>query len=153
MGAALAFHVLATVIWVGGMFFAYFVLRPSVAQVLAPSQALPLWSEVLSGFFRWVSLCILLLLGTGYWMLFGEFGGFGSAGTYIHIMHGTGLLMVVVFGHVAGSPFRKMKAFTLHENWEKGAAELLKVRRLVALNLALGVFTVVVATFGRTGWV
>lgn len=152
MGIALAFHVLATVVWVGGMFFAYFVLRPSVSQVLAASQALPLWSEVLSGFFRWVSLCILLLLTTGYWMLFGEFGGFGGAGAYIHIMHGTGLLMVVVFGHVVGSPFRKLKELTLQENWEQGAAELFKVRRLVALNLALGIFTVLVATLGRYGW-
>lgn len=152
MGIALALHVVATVVWVGGMFFAYMILRPSAAQVLGASDRLTLWVEVLSGFFRWVTLSILLLLATGYWMLFGGFGGFGGAGAYIHIMHGLGLLMVVVFGHVFSSPFRRMAALIQQENWSKGAEELASVRRLVGMNLILGLLTVVVATAGRYGW-
>lgn len=149
MGIALALHVVATVVWVGGMFFAYVVLRPSAAQVLNASDRLTLWVEVLSGFFRWVALSILLLLGTGYWMLFGGFGGFGGAGTYIHMMHGLGLLMVVVFGHIVSSPYRRMAALIEQENWSAGGAELAKVRRLVGINLILGLLTVVIATTGR----
>lgn len=149
MGIALALHVVATVVWVGGMFFAYVVLRPSAAQVLNASDRLTLWVEVLSGFFRWVALSILLLLGTGYWMLFGGFGGFGGAGTYIHMMHGLGLLMVVVFGHIVSSPYRRMAALIEQENWSDGGAELAKVRRLVGINLILGLLTVVIATTGR----
>ena len=149
MGIALALHVVATVVWVGGMFFAYVVLRPSAAQVLNASDRLTLWVEVLSGFFRWVALCILLLLGTGYWMLFGGFGGFGGAGTYIHMMHGLGLLMVVVFGHIVSAPYKRMAALIDQENWSAGGVELAKVRRLVGINLILGLLTVVIATTGR----
>lgn len=149
MGIALALHVVATVVWVGGMFFAYVVLRPSAAQVLNASDRLTLWVEVLSGFFRWVVLCILLLLGTGYWMLFGSFGGFGGAGAYIHMMHGLGLLMVVVFGHIISSPYKRMAALIEQESWSAGGVELAKVRRLVGINLILGLLTVVIATAGR----
>lgn len=152
MGFALALHVVATVVWVGGMFFAYMVLRPSTAQVLAAPDRLALWADVLSGFFRWVTLAILVLLGTGYWMLFGGFGGFAGAGVYIHIMHGTGLLMVVVFGHLFSAPFRRLVARVSKKDWDASAVELASIRRLVGLNLILGLFTVVVATAGRYGW-
>ncbi len=39
----LALHVLAVVIWVGGMFFAYNALRPAAAEVLEPPNRLKLW--------------------------------------------------------------------------------------------------------------
>ncbi len=153
MGIALALHVVAVVVWVGGMFFAYMVLRPSAAQVLQVSDRLTLWVEVLSGFFRWVGLSIFLLLGTGYWMIFGGFGGFAGAGAYIHLMHGAGLLMVVVFAHIVSMPFKRMTALIQQENWADGAAELARVRRLVGVNLILGLLTVVVATVGRYGMI
>ncbi|MGB0866976.1 MAG: CopD family protein [Granulosicoccaceae bacterium] len=149
MAIALALHVVATVVWVGGMFFAYVILRPSAAQVLNASDRLILWVEVLAGFFRWVTLSILMLLGTGYWMLFGGFGGFAGAGVYIHVMHGLGLLMIVVFAHVFSAPYRRMASMIDQENWSAGAGELAKVRRLVGLNLALGLTTIVTATAGK----
>lgn len=149
MAIALALHLVATIIWVGGMFFAYVVLRPSAAQVLSAPDRLALWVEVLSGFFRWVGLSIVMLLGTGYWMLFGGFGGFAGAGTYIHVMHGLGLLMVVVFGHIYSAPYRRLSRLIDQEDWSGGAAELAKLRRLVGLNLVLGLATVVTATAGK----
>ena len=37
-------------------------------------------------FFPWVWVAILLLLVSGYWMMFTTFGGFAGAGLYIHLM-------------------------------------------------------------------
>ena len=46
MAIAIALHLLAAVIWVGGMFFAYMALRPAAASLLEPPLRLPLWSQV-----------------------------------------------------------------------------------------------------------
>ena len=71
MSIALTFHILAIVIWVGGMFFAYMALRPAAASVLEPQQRLTLWSAVFARFFPWVWLAVISILASGYWMLLG----------------------------------------------------------------------------------
>ena len=37
-------HLVGVITWVGGMFFAYFCLRPAAVEVLEPARRLPLWS-------------------------------------------------------------------------------------------------------------
>src|SRR5680860_621195 len=59
----------AAVVWVGGMFFAYVVLRPA-AGALAPETRLELWHRVFGRFFPWVWLSIVVLLASGYGMIF-----------------------------------------------------------------------------------
>ncbi len=59
MSVSIALHILASVIWVGGMFFAYMALRPAAAQVLEPPQRLSLWIESFKRFFVWVWLSII----------------------------------------------------------------------------------------------
>ena len=46
---ALAFHILGTVVWVGGMFAAYVCLRPA-AGALEPPQRLRLWRNFFAKF-------------------------------------------------------------------------------------------------------
>src|SRR5271165_4219998 len=91
MMVGIAFHILAAVIWVGGMFFAIMILRPSVGS-LESSARLTLWRRVLSRFFPWVWLCVAVLLASGVAMVFLGFGNFAAAGTYVHAMMATGLL-------------------------------------------------------------
>ena len=70
-----ALHALAAVVWVGGMFFAYMVLRPATGPLAAPMR-LQLWQRVLGRFFPWVWASVAVHLATGYGMLFAFFGGF-----------------------------------------------------------------------------
>ncbi|MEJ1958254.1 MAG: hypothetical protein WDM70_01360 [Nitrosomonadales bacterium] len=39
-------HLLAVILWVGGMFFAYVVLRPSAVEILQSPERLRLWDKV-----------------------------------------------------------------------------------------------------------
>ena len=78
MTILVALHILAAVVWVGGMFFAYMVLRPS-AGPLEPPARLALWQRVFGRFFPWVWASIAVLLISGYTMLFVHFGGFAAA--------------------------------------------------------------------------
>lgn len=151
MTIALVLHLLAAVVWVGGMFFAAVVLRPATVRVLEAPERLLLWLDVLKTFFMWVALAIVLLLSTGYGMVFGGLGGFAGAPAYVHIMHGTGLLMVAVFGHLVAAPFKRFRRAVDTESWQEGAVQLQSVRKMVLVNLALGLLTVSVAAAGRYG--
>ena len=61
---ALILHIFSAVVWVGGMFFALFVLRPATAG-LEPGPRLDLWLRVFERFFAWVFAAIVLLLASG----------------------------------------------------------------------------------------
>jgi uncharacterized membrane protein len=94
MPTLIALHLLAAVVWVGGMFFAYMALRPVAATLLEPPQRLPLWTQTFMRFFPWVWLSILLLTATGYVMVLGVFGGMGAVGLHVHLMQGLGWIMI-----------------------------------------------------------
>ena len=47
-------HVLAALVWVGGMFFAWMVLRPATVAALDGPARLRLWVEVFRRFFGWM---------------------------------------------------------------------------------------------------
>ena len=106
MPLLIALHILAAVVWVGGMFFAYMVLRPS-AGPLEPPARLALWQRVFGRFFPWVWASIAVLLISGYTMLFVHFGGFAGAGPHIHVMQLTGIVMMLLFLHLYFAPWRR----------------------------------------------
>ena len=53
MVTAVSLHILAAIVWIGGMFFAVLVLRPA-AGPLEPPDRLALWRRVFARFFPWV---------------------------------------------------------------------------------------------------
>ncbi len=146
---SIAFHILAAVIWVGGMFFAYTALRPAAVQVLEPPLRLELWVQVFRRFFVWVWLSITLLLATGYWMLFTYFGGFEHAGAHIHFMHAAGILMVIIYMYVFLSPYRLLKQAVIVQDFPLAGAKLNLIRKLIGLNTLLGLLVITVASAGR----
>lgn len=146
MKAALFFHLLGVILWVGGMFFAFVCLRPVAAVVLEPPQRLRLWSGVFAKFFPWVWAAVVAILASGLYLLF--LVGERYAPFYAYAMAGLGILMMLIFGHVHFGPFRRMQAAVAREDWPGGGAALGKIRILIAINLALGLLTVTVATLG-----
>ena len=148
MALLIALHVLAVVVWVGGMFFAYMVLRPS-AGPLASEARLQLWHRVFRRFFPWVWASILVLLLSGYGMMFRSFGGFAGAPLYIHAMQGIGILMMLIFLHLFFSPWRRFAGAVTSERFPEAASQLNQIRRIVATNLGLGLLTIVVGASGR----
>ena len=148
MAVAMMLHMLSATVWVGGMFFAYMVLRPA-AGLLEPPQRLSLWAQVFMGFFPWVWFAILTLLLSGYGMLFKFFGGMAAAPIYVHIMQGIGLIMILIYGHVYFAPFRRLKRAVNAQDWQEGGNQLAHIRKLVGVNLSLGLFLIAVASGGR----
>ncbi len=141
-------HILAAVIWVGGMFFAHQMLRPA-AGTLDQAQRLPLWRRVFSRFFPWVLASVVVLLASGYAMVFLGFGGFDHVGLHVHIMQGLGIIMMLAFGHLYFAPWRRFRAAVDAGELAAAAKQLDQIRMIVTFNLVLGLVVVVVGATGR----
>jgi len=148
MSFAITLHVLAAVIWVGGMFFAYMALRPVAATLLDPPLRLPLWSKTFARFFPWVWAAVILLPATGYWMILYVFGGFANLKPYIDIMQVTGITMILIYLHVFFAPYRRLNAAIAAGDLPAAGKHLAVIRRLIGINLILGLITVIVAVGG-----
>jgi len=148
MAFAIASHTLAAVIWVGGMFFAYMVLRPSAGALEAPVR-LQLWERVFSRFFPWVWISVAALLASGLGMIIWGYGGFAAAGTYVHVMLGIGLLMMAIYAHLYFVPWHRLRRAMALANWAEAGVQLGVIRRIVAVNLTLGLITVAIGASGR----
>jgi len=149
MSLAITLHVLAAVIWVGGMFFAWMILRPVAVELLEPPQRLTLWYRTFQRFFPWVWAAVIVLLATGLWMLFAVFGGMGGAGVHIHLMLVIGLVMMAIFLHIWFVPFPRLGRAVADEDWPRGGKQLGQIRRLIGINVILGLVTVAIASGGR----
>jgi uncharacterized membrane protein len=147
---AIALHGLAATVWIGGMFFAYVVLRPSVA-LMEPHRRLTLWSGVFKRFFPWVWLAVMVLLLSGYWLVFRAFGGFATSPVYVHIMHALGLLMTVLFVYLYYRPYPLLSQKVVDEDWPAAGAALNRIRHIVLVNLILGLALLVIVYAGRYG--
>jgi uncharacterized membrane protein len=149
MFIAITLHLLAVVIWVGGMFFAWMALRPVAAAQLEPPLRMPLWVGVFTRFFPWVWAAVLLLPATGYWMVFKVFGGLQGLALYIHVMQGIGIVMILIFLHVFFAPYRRLRQAVTAQDFAAAGRALGQIRRLIGVNLILGLTVVVITSSGR----
>ena len=118
MRIALWLHILGTVVWVGGMFFAHVALRPAAAQ-LPPPQRLTLMAATLATFFTWAGIAIVLILASGFTMIFAT-GGFTAFGAHVHVMSALGLVMSVIYAAIVALPFPRLRAAVAAGEWERG---------------------------------
>jgi uncharacterized membrane protein len=135
-----ALHLLCAVLWVGGMFFAYVVLRPSLGAIEAPQRML-LHTQVFRRFFLVVWHAMPLILLSGFAML-GLRGGMASEPWQIHAMLTLGLVMSAVFLGMFFGPYRQFRRTT---DRARMASRLDSIRKLIGVNLVLGLITVIVA--------
>jgi uncharacterized membrane protein len=145
---AVALHILGAIVWVGGMFAIYVCLRPALGA-LEPPQRLRLMRVTFQKFFVWVWTAILLLLVSGYWLLFETFGGFARAGLHIHVMQGIGWVMIALFLWLFHGPWLAFKRAVDTDDWPSAAASLDRIRQIIAVNLPLGLLLVVIGASGR----
>ncbi|MDV9032043.1 CopD family protein [Pseudomonas sp. RAC1] len=139
-------HVLAALVWVGGMFFAWLILRPAAVVALEGPARLRLWLEVFRRFFGWVWLAVAVLAISGIGMLHLRFGGFDAAPRHVQVMIGGGIAMFALFMRVQALLLPELRAAVQAEDWASGAAVLGRIRRMVGINLLLGVCVVAVAS-------
>jgi uncharacterized membrane protein len=145
-----AVHLLSIVLWVGGMFFALYCLRPSLG-VLEPPQRVRLMHEVLRRFFDLVSIAAALALVTGVWMIFRNVRAADKVGVGMNLpldwyaMAVLGLVMIAIFAYARFVLLRRLDRAVAAQAWPDGAAALTVIARAVRINLAIG-FVIIVVT-------
>ncbi len=147
MRIALLLHLLGSVIWIGGMFFAYLALRPAAAKLLEPPLRLPLWRETLRRFFAWVWISIAFIFASGMHMLASAYG-LRAAPAYVIGMAALATVMAVIFAYVYFVPYAALGRSVDQKEWKVAGGALNRIRQLVATNLVLGLATITVAVIG-----
>jgi len=144
-----ALHVLSIIVWIGGMVFTQFFLRPAVAQ-LEPPARLRLMHDVLGRFFQAVLAASLLALATGVWMLgrvakqVVQAGGSFEMPLAWTVMSVLGVAMVAIFLHIRFVLYKRLGHLVAAADWTAGGAALAQIRTWVSINLGLGVLVLLV---------
>jgi uncharacterized membrane protein len=127
------------------MFFAWMILRPAAVSALDAPHRLRLWVAVFPRFFLWVWAAVLVLPVTGVGMLDLRFSGFDSAPRYVNIMMGLYLVMLALFLRIQVLQLPQLQRAVTAEDWPTGGAVLGRIRRLVGINLLIGLLVVAIA--------
>jgi uncharacterized membrane protein len=146
LATAFGLHQLATVVWVGGMFFAHMALRPAVSEVVQAPERLRLMLNVFRRFFPWVWAAVLLLWGSGLWVFLAVLQG--RAPGHVHLMMGIGTVMTAIFVSIYTLPYVRLRRAVQREDWPSAAASLALIRRLIGINLVLGLIAALAGAAG-----
>ena len=141
-------HVLSIVVWVGGMVFAAFFLRPAAMQ-LPPPQRVQLMHAALQRFFAAVVVAVLVVFVTGGWMIGRAAKETVQAGLTFNmpldwtLMAALGVLMMSIFAHIRFALYKRLDRAVATQDWPAGGAALASIRTWVGVNLALGTLIIV----------
>jgi len=145
-------HVLAVILWVGGMAFAHFFLRPPV-QALEPPVRLKLLHAVMKRFLGAVLAASLVVLVSGLWMIGRMAKEAVQAGLDFRmplawtIMATLGIVMIAVFGHIRFALFKRLSRAVEAGEWPSAGAAMASIRTWVFVNLCIGIVVICVAVY------
>ena len=151
---AKAAHLLAVIVWVGGMFFALYCLHPALAPLEAPARV-ALAQRALGHFFRAVTVAVAVIVLSAAAMLASLAANAQRAGLGLNmpldwwLMAVLGTLMVLIFAHIRLVLFRRVRHAARAQDWRSAGAALARIRAFVTVNLALGVVIVVATRLGQ----
>lgn len=132
-------HLLAVVLWIGGVVFIDGFLVPTLRRAVAHAQPRAQLLYVLfRNFFAAVWGAGAALVITGYGMVFLH-GGFGALSAAQWTMVVLGSAMVLLALYIFFVPFLRMRSAVLHSNWDAACAQAGRIRLLSTVNIVLAV--------------
>jgi uncharacterized membrane protein len=144
---AITLHVLAVIVWVGGLFLGFMALRPTL-NGMDTLQAARIWAGVLGRFLPWVWGAIAAILASGVYMVFNSYDGFAHVPWFVQFMMGVGLMMMAAMGHLTFAPFKRLKGALARDDAAVAAKAMRQIRIITGVALALGVAVVIVIMSG-----
>ena len=142
-------HLISAIVWMGGMTFMLFALRPAVTALMEPQPRAQLMGEVWRRFFAIVAVAAVVLFATGTHLYTSAFkaakaaGGAGSVPLGWNLMLVLGMAMILLFGHIYFAGFRKFKRAVTAAEWPIAAKAAGQIHRLVVVNFVLGWLAIV----------
>jgi uncharacterized membrane protein len=148
MIVVLPLHILATIILFGSLFLLCVGLQPSAGPTEA-AIALSFWHRILTRFFVWGSLCMVLILITGIAIVFLEFGGPAGIPTIHRANMMIGIPAIALFGYLYLVPWKHFRRAVAHNDWTGAEKSIRRIRITMAVILVLGLIASAVSVVGR----
>lgn len=126
-------HLAAAIFWMGGMAFMVLALRPALGP-LEPPVRLAVVHGALARFFVVVAVSIVVLLLSGMSLYMAQ----PAAPRGWQAMVVLGLAMVLVFGHIWFSPWKRFKAAMAAQDYPEAGKRAGQITLLAKVNLGLG---------------
>ncbi len=149
-GILTAFHVIAAVVWIGGIFFMQIVMRAVTADLEAPER-IKIMSRVFKHFFKWVWVAVGVILVTGFGIIFGVYGGYGNLPwavfKRIHLMTALGIAMSLVFTFIYTGPFQKLQKAVRAKDSSLIQKQVKLIRTFGSVQLGLGITILVIVAY------
>jgi len=98
-------------------------------------------------FFNWVWGAAGAILVTGFYLIY-LYGGIAHTAQHVHIMLASGLAMMAIFGYVFFACYVPFSLHVAKQRWKEAGEILGRIRKLVVLNLVLGLLTVSAVVIG-----
>jgi uncharacterized membrane protein len=117
-------HVMAVILWVGGMLFAHCFLRPAAAR-LEPPVRLRLMASVLGPFLNAVLAAVVLILLSGIAMIGQEAAQAAQTGGAFFMprswtaMAAGGLVMMAIYGYIRFALYPRLGAAVACGSWPR----------------------------------
>ncbi len=137
-------HLIAGIVWMGGMTFMLLALRPAALASLDAQPRTLLMAEVFKRFYVLVLLAIALLFTTGTHLYTATFRaaklatGQGSVPLGWNVMLVLGLAMMLIFGHIYFAGFKKYKRAVAAGQWPVAAKAAGLMHTMTLVNFTLG---------------
>ena len=137
-------HLIAGIVWMGGMTFMLFALRPAALGALDAQPRAILMGQVWKRFYVWVLLAIVALFTTGTHLYTTTFRaakmatGAGSVPLGWNIMLVLGITMMLIFGHIYFAGFKKYKRAVANGEWPVAAKAAGFIHSMTLINFTLG---------------
>jgi uncharacterized membrane protein len=145
---ALSIHIVAIVVWLGGLFLLSVVLPPTIRD-LDTKLAMSVWSRILSGFLVWGSASLIVIVATGVVLVNLRFGGF----SHMPIVHRwnmmIGLPAIALYAYLYLVVWRRYHRAMSCGDSQAAERSALAVRRVMGVILILGLGASVVSAAGH----
>ena len=148
-------HLIAGIVWMGGMTFMLFALRPAAIAAMEAQPRAILMGEVWKRFFILVLASIVLLFATGTNMYTQTFRatrlatGDGGVPLGWNIMLVLGLAMMLIFGHIYFAGFKKYKRAVAAGDWPLATKAAGLIHTMTLINFSLGWLAIVAVRLVR----
>lgn len=137
-------HLVAGTVWLGGMTFMLFALRPAALATLEAQSRAQLMAQVWRRFFAIVLAAVVVLFTTGTHLYTQTFRaarlatGEGSVPLGWNIMLVLGVVMMLIFGHIYFAGFKKYKRAVAGAQWPDAAKAAGLIHTMTVINFTLG---------------
>ena len=137
-------HLIAGIVWMGGMTFMLFALRPAALLTLEAQPRAVLMGAVWKRFYALVLVAIVALFATGTHLYTATFRaarlatGEGGVPLGWNIMLVLGITMMLLFGHIYFAGFKKYERAVAAGQWPVAAKAAGLMHTMTLVNFSIG---------------